>query len=481
MSISVLLPMTGLALLLSGRAALADDADQDRKLLARLEAIRLEKAQVKDGHFDFARAEASYQEALRAAGLDVEKLTVAEAADRIRAKPQARALAVALDDWAAVCQDARRKGRLVAVARAADPDPWRNKIRDALLRKDRPALKQLAANADLATQPPTTVGLLAAGLARAGDDAEAVRVLRRAWWRHPADFWINFQLATSLTQLRPARWDEAVGYFRAALAVRPQNPAVLVNLGAALEAKGDADEAVTALRQALTLDPKFAGAWLNLGRVLGRQGKLDEALAACRKAIELKPDLPAAYGELGDALRRQRKLDEALAAYRKALALDPRDARGHLRLGNVLRDKGRFDEAMAEYRTALELNPADAGGHLALANVLRDTGRLDDAVGACRQAIRLDPKLAAAHRDLGAALRQQGKLAEATASYRKALALDPRDVVAYLGLGTVLQDTGRLEEAIASFRQALRLDPQNAAVRAALERALRQAGKAEGQ
>ena len=72
------------------------------------------------------------------------------------------------------------------------------------------------------------------GLAGAG--ADAVQLLRQAQRRHPNDFWINLQLALAMTRQAPPRWEEAVGYYRAALALRPNSAGVYLNLGVALQA-----------------------------------------------------------------------------------------------------------------------------------------------------------------------------------------------------------------------------------------------------
>jgi len=71
----------------------------------------------------------------------------------------------ALDDWAIVCRKTRKKGditwkELLARARAADPDDWRNKVRDALEQQDLKALKELASSQRAATLPPSTQVLL---------------------------------------------------------------------------------------------------------------------------------------------------------------------------------------------------------------------------------------------------------------------------------------------------------------------------------
>src|SRR5262249_52461010 len=102
-------------------------------------------------------------------------------------------------------------------------------------------------------EPPTVWGRGAKAPlpAAPGRGEEAVALLRRAQGQHPGDFWLNHDLAYTLAALPAPRLDEAVGYYRAALALRPDSPGVHLNLGYALHAKGDHDGAIASFRAAL--------------------------------------------------------------------------------------------------------------------------------------------------------------------------------------------------------------------------------------
>ncbi len=124
----------------------------------------------------------------------------------------ATALAAAVDDWAAIRRD-RRKDRagaaaLAALARAADPDDWRNRLRAALDQPDaaarRTALQGLAGGASYETLGPVSLDLLGRALNDAADPAGAEAVLRRAQQRYPGDVWINYDLAHGAGEAGPA-------------------------------------------------------------------------------------------------------------------------------------------------------------------------------------------------------------------------------------------------------------------------------------
>jgi hypothetical protein len=191
--------------------------------------------------------DAEYAQAFRDYGIDVDARDAAEAADRIRARPDvvARGLVGAVIDWADVRRqhkpDSPDWGRLVAVVRAADPDPWRHQLLDFKEQKDLAALRRLALDPDTLTQPAQSLQLLGWFLADADGPAAAVSFLRKAQRRHPGNPWINRDLASRLERLRPPRTEEAIGFYRAAVAVRPE---LNHQLAKTLALKGDLDEAV---------------------------------------------------------------------------------------------------------------------------------------------------------------------------------------------------------------------------------------------
>ena len=68
---------------------------------------------------------------------------------------------------------------LLAIAKLADPDPWRNGPRDALQARDRKALEALEATAEVASLSPATLHLLGYALSDVGAADRAVSLLRR--------------------------------------------------------------------------------------------------------------------------------------------------------------------------------------------------------------------------------------------------------------------------------------------------------------
>ena len=390
----------------------AKAAAVDRKLVDRLEEIR-------GGMVADDKADAAFTEAFLTAELDVMSPAVDPAAIGrwLAGRPRAitQVTAAALDTWAVVRSGFARSGdaqgrsaarRLLAIARAADPDPWRNALRDALAADDPAPLRQLVQAPDLDRRGPVGLWLLGHGLEMAGDHDRALDVLRRAQRRYPDDYWLNTELGLTLLEgsrsglgvtsiwitsrgtadprfqraepyvqaavaLRPrfgsahlllatvclnlGKWDETFHELREALRLQPGDPTIYNCLGLALAAHGEPDEAVGAFREAIRLLPQYGLARANLGELLRNQGKLDEAVAAYREAIRVAPDSASVHERLGLCLATQRKLDEAVAEYREAIRIAPQFALAHANLAATLRQRGDYDGAKAEFRTAFEL------------------------------------------------------------------------------------------------------------------------------
>jgi serine/threonine protein kinase/Tfp pilus assembly protein PilF len=461
----------------------AEELLADLAWLARLEQVRLDQAAVKDGRFNQAGVDAAYAAAFREHGIHVDALSPDEAAARISRRAIAPHLVAALDDWAIarrvrVLQEHRGKEgdggwrALVRVAQAADPkrDEWRTAFHEALARGDeagRKTVNDLAAPALAAQLTPVMVTLLARALCHGeSPDPEGVRLavaaLRAAQQRQPADFWLNLELGLALRLLPPPELDEALGHFRAALALRPESPGVHLNFGNALREIGRLDEAIAAYRQAVRLKKDYAEAHNNLGAALEVRGRHVEALAELREALRIRPDFPRAYFNLGHTLRAMGRLDEAIAAYREGLSRqDLPEVRRFL--ARALYDKGRHNEAITEYHQALKLNPGYQPAHNGLGLALRATGRTDDALIAFREAVRLNKDDPVAHTNLGSLLCDVKQDYEgAIAEFREALRLKKDFPAAHANLakahnnlGNALLTKGLIDRAIAELRGAL--------------------------
>jgi Flp pilus assembly protein TadD/serine/threonine protein kinase len=494
---------------------LADE--EDRRLAATVETIRLERSDfnVQEEGFSFRESASRYRATFEGAGLSVGK-GPAEVAALIVGKPPGlrSVLVAALDDWLGVAPSGADADWIVAVLGSADEDQWRNEVRAALMKRQRDALETLAGRPEADAQPPATLDNLADALRKCEAHAAAVRVLRRAQERYPADFWVNHSLASALRNGRPRQPARAVEFLRVALALRPDNAGVHMNLGNALKDAGDEAGAAAAYQNAIRLQPGYAAAHYNFGNHLKDRRDWPAALGQYRKAIELRPDYAQAYNNLGYVLGESGDRAAALAAYDKALTLNPDLAQPYLNIGNdqlahqdfagavetyrkgiaagpdlphAYCGLGQAYEALGDrvgaataFRDAIQREPDFAEAHNGLGKVLQADGDWAGALVAFRKATELKPDYVIAHSNLGAAQCMARDLPGAIASLRKAIELKPNHVAGHVNLGTVLTETRDYPGAVTAFRKAIELDPRRPEPHNNLGNVLKQTGDLPG-
>lgn len=147
-------------------------------------------------------------------------------------------------------------------------------------------------------------------------------------------------------QLRLGRFEAVRETLEAAVALAPGDVRNLTNLGTALLKLGDRARAEDLYRQALALDPENSAARMNL-KNLGAELPVETASAA--------PSLDRA-----DALAKLGRLDEALVEYLGA-AKAHRSPDVLTRIGGNMAGIGRYDEALVWLDEAVSLAPEEAG------------------------------------------------------------------------------------------------------------------------
>ena len=239
------------------------------QLLSQLDQIRYE---------DLESAHAGYVQAFEAAGLDplAEDLSEFDAAAGDVGSYRL-ALAQALDDWSmrrratalfsepGSTTDVERRvfrkeaDHLMTAAARLDPDPWRNRLREATKSRDREDLLDLVDTVTASDLPPVSLGMLGMSLASGGDIETALAVLDEGFRIYPGDFLLNVQIAMLKPQLEEPDLPSALRHASIALALRPKSPLPRLLLSFLYARTGDADKSKSYAAEALerTDDEQF--------------------------------------------------------------------------------------------------------------------------------------------------------------------------------------------------------------------------------
>jgi serine/threonine-protein kinase len=153
---------------------------------------------------------------------------------------------------------------------------------------------------------------------------------------------------------------EAVGYYRTALALRPQSVTLHYALGGLYLGQHRWDECIAEFEQALRLAPENAWCHNRFGFALAWSGREAEAVAQFREAIRLDGNNGWSHYFLAVALERKGNLDEAVVEFREAARLVPdkraqwkRDMRKlQMRLGRSAEVRAAWKEELVAHPTA---------------------------------------------------------------------------------------------------------------------------------
>jgi serine/threonine-protein kinase len=323
---------------------------RDAETVRRLEVIRASHAYNIGDVLAFTDADRAYEATFRQLGLaDVETPT-AVAGERVRQSPIRLALIDALYDWS-VCRGKARNKWLLEVAESADPDPtgWRAKaLADAV--KTQQAVAALASDPSIDRQPVSLLLFAATAITRAKLDP--LPVLLRTHRTHPDDFWVNLAMGDEM--LRVQKHSDAVRYYQAAQAVRPDAALAHFSLGRALAAAGRPLDAVDPYQEALRRGGDSGRIRANLAVVLSMAGRHQEACREFEVALKQIPPLARYFGAYAYSLMGVGRHAEAVDWATRAAAGEPWLAVGDTPVHAVLLHAQRWDAILAAWRKGVD-------------------------------------------------------------------------------------------------------------------------------
>jgi len=154
-------------------------------------------------------------------------------------------------------------------------------------------------------------------------------------------------------------WKDSESLWTHALTHTSDNAMAELNLGEAIYKLGRTAEAIGHFKRALQIEPNEATIHGSLGSALMKIGQTKAALTHFQQSLEINPKQASVHSSLGVALLETGRAEESLAHLQTAVKIDPADADAHYNLGNTFLHLGRANEAVAEYTRALNINPDD--------------------------------------------------------------------------------------------------------------------------
>jgi tetratricopeptide (TPR) repeat protein len=233
-------------------------------------------------------------------------------------------------------------------------------------------------------------------------------------------------------------------------------------LGAILRARGRFDEAANELRAALALEPDAPDVLMDLASIYNALGRQNEAESTLEHLLEVHPRCAVCAARAGHFHSQNGRLERAIEMYKRAIELAPDVATFHASLAAVHIKLGRYAEAVPLLETATRVSPsAISSSNLGYCHYLM--GDYHEAARHFGEAVRLAPRSFLYRGNLGDALRLlpgHGNDADtafdaAIAMARASLAINDNDPFTRALLSEYLAKRGDLETANAEIARAL--------------------------
>jgi tetratricopeptide (TPR) repeat protein len=160
-----------------------------------------------------------------------------------------------------------------------------------------------------------------------------------------------------LTSHQVSYWMDGATLFEHTIAVTQDNALAYASAGLHRARQGDTKKAIEHFQDSLRIKPDQPEIWREFGAALLRIDKAPEAMEAFRIALKYdSSDLRASY-QLAETLEKTGQADEAIGRFEQLVRDLPKSAGVHYHLARALESKGRHDEALPHLREAAGLAP----------------------------------------------------------------------------------------------------------------------------
>jgi serine/threonine protein kinase/tetratricopeptide (TPR) repeat protein len=253
---------------------------------------------------------------------------------------------------------------------------------------------------------------------------------------------------------------KAIGYFKALIALYPDDSGTHVNLGRTYLQLGRVPEALAEYKEAIRIDPKFVLAYANMGfAYLYQTGDVSSALPECQKILELEPGNAWAQDCLGMSYFAKNELPQAQAAFERAVAANPQGTLSRYRLAHTHRLQGNYQQALETLQQIQKVDPSETSVFYDMGVVyerMGDRQKARDSFTRYRREVETRSKRTlhepGTQLDLAATSARLGETDHARQMLRKAMAKAPQ---LHVEAASVLSLLGEKKEAVDQLELAI--------------------------
>lgn len=254
------------------------------------------------------------------------------------------------------------------------------------------------------------------------------------------------------------RYDKAVGAYREAVRLKPDDNDAWNNLGSSYYQQKQYANAEAAYTESIRLKADDEVAWMNMGLIYDNNGEINKAEAAYQHAIRLKPDYALLWYNMGAGYLDHGLYAKAESALQRAVELKVDFVEAWYSLGELFTEQKQYARAEKAYKEAIRFRSNYAAAWNNLGNIYRLQKEYAKAESALLEAVRLKADLAQAWYNLGLLYGAQRQYAKGETAYAEAIRLKPDYAEAWYWLGLTYYVQGNRTKVMQIFETLKTLD-----------------------
>ncbi|MEO5350590.1 MAG: tetratricopeptide repeat protein [Magnetococcus sp. YQC-3] len=256
-------------------------------------------------------------------------------------------------------------------------------------------------------------------------------------------------------------YDDAIDFFKMALAVDPYNADNHNNMGVIFQRTKRFAESEDSYRIALRINPEYINACYNLGSLLLEQGQFEEAETHLQHVLQINAQHADACCKLGKIYHKRLRFKESEEYYNHALRLYPMHAEALFSLRELQSDLKIFHykELELSTRQALLARPGNIDTICHLAHLLRELKKYEESESFFKEALRINPNNADVQYKIGLLYQTLERFDEAEKHLKEAIHIKNDYAEPHLYLGLIFNTLKRYDESEYYYQNAVRINP----------------------
>ncbi len=252
-----------------------------------------------------------------------------------------------------------------------------------------------------------------------------------------------------LTQMSKGNYPVAEEYYLKTIKLLPQYPYIYVNMGILYSYEKKNDLAENYFKQAISIGYNIPAICYFYAKYLHTTGRDDKALEILKQALSLSPaDIDSRYLVM-QIYQEQQDWPNLIATANETLTMLPGDKTSMDYLASASGKKGKLEEALDNVKQ----NPTQ-NNYISLSLVYYNLKDYQKCIDACNEALKIDPKNKLAYNNLGSAYNVMGEWILAEKAFKQALDIDPGFQLAKNNLAFAVSQLSKTDSLISSVKKA---------------------------